>query len=293
MNDRFKKSIYSLNILSELKKSGTLNPITARALLSAHLKESPGEDYAKLQGVIALSQMFTSPFDKPDAAVNGPIGIAQSENNHVIGIFPEEAHVLIAGQTGMGKTTLLRLIFAQALERGLQIWCFPRARDLRSLLTVDKKILVVTFDGQVKINPLNPGNLSTEDYCNIFSDIFIQSQNLFDGTKNFLIETLSTLYRIHKANKTYPSLHDLYFYIKALKHPAFSRTARYQESALNRLGGMIYGSLGKVFDCSQGHEDSLTDLNCIFEIGNISREQQVFIVNLLLTKLFHHRLATQ
>ena len=69
-----------------------------------------------------------------------------------------------------------------------------------------------------------------------------------------------------------------------------SRTARYQESLLNRLGGILFGTLGKVFDCSIGYEHALLNHNCIFEIDHLTTEQQRFIVNLLLTKLFYYRL---
>ncbi len=113
--DYFKKTISSLNTLSSLKKAGILNPMTARILLSAHLKSNPTKEMQVLENAILLSKMFTSPFGKPDSSVSGPIGLAVSENKQLIGIFPEECHCLIAGQTGSGKSTLLKIIFSQAL----------------------------------------------------------------------------------------------------------------------------------------------------------------------------------
>ena len=55
------------------------------------------------------------PFCMPDETADGPIRFAIAENNQFIGLYPEECHVLIAGQTNTGKSTLLKIIFAQAL----------------------------------------------------------------------------------------------------------------------------------------------------------------------------------
>jgi len=69
----------------------------------------------KLETAIALSQMFSSPFNKPDNSVDGPIRFAISETNQPVGLFPHECHVLISGFTGTGKSILLKIISTQAL----------------------------------------------------------------------------------------------------------------------------------------------------------------------------------
>lgn len=64
------------------------------------------------------------PFPLPDENADGPIRIAVAGNNQLIGFYPEECHFLIAGQTGTGKSTLLKIIFGQAL-------LFNRAQEKR------------------------------------------------------------------------------------------------------------------------------------------------------------------
>jgi len=170
-------------------------------------------------------------------------------------------------------------------------WLLVKALDMRGLLRVTNDILVVTFN-EIKLNPLEPvPGIKETEWASIFADLWIQAFRLYEGSKGFLIECLNTLYLRHKAVGFYPSLFDLYYYVRALHFPAISRSARYQESVLNRLGGMIHGSLSTVFDCSRGHINDLISTPAIFEILYLTSEMQVFIVNYLLSYLFYYKLV--
>lgn len=59
---------------------------------------------------------------------------------------------------------------------------------------------------------------------------------------------------------------------------------------MNRLGGLIYGSLAPVYDCSRGHINDLVKNHAVFEILYLTSEQQVFMVNYLLSYLFYHKM---
>ena len=115
MKDKLKRIIQSLDIMSKLKDAGIFNPATARLIVSAHMKSDPSRENEKLESIITLSQMFMSPFSKPDERVDGIFRFAITENNIPVGINPEECHFLVAGQTGCGKSTLLKILFTQAL----------------------------------------------------------------------------------------------------------------------------------------------------------------------------------
>ena len=206
MNDFVKRAIVSLEALSALKKTGMLNPLTARTLLSAHLKKDPSHELGMIENAVLLSKIFGSPFENPDTSVSGPIGLAVSENNQLIGMFPHECHCLIAGQTGCGKSTLLKIIFSQSLSLNSVLnaqfsnmdkiicWLFAKAQDMRSLLTVERDILVVTFD-MIKLNPLEPPpGIKATEWASIFADLWIQAFRLYEGSKGFLIECLNKLY---------------------------------------------------------------------------------------------------
>ena len=208
-------------LLDLIKRHGIKNPLVYRMLLSIAINEDKDmiEKFWQLvMPTITYNKLFTSPFPKPGSEVDGLIRFASTESGGPLGMNPDECHVLISGQTGSGKTTLLKWIFSQALRHGIKVWLFVKSKEMRCLLDIDKDILVVDFDGSVKINPLVPCGLPEAEYCNVFSDIFIQSQGLYDGTKNYIMERLNFLYERHKEVQSYPSMLDLYYYIRAIKH---------------------------------------------------------------------------
>jgi type IV secretory pathway VirB4 component len=238
-----------------------------------------------------------SPFFLPDESIRGKFKLGVSENGLDAGVNNEECHFMMAGQTGCGKSTLLKYIFSQALkdddEEKIVCWLFVKAQDMRPLLKVSKDVLVVTFN-EIKINPLEPvAGMKDVEWASIFADIWIQASRLFEGSKGFLMECLNSLYLKHKDTGYCPSLFDLYYYVKSLHFSAISRTARYQESILNRLGGLIFGSLGDVFNCSRGHTSDLINNHAIFEILYLTSEQQVFTVNYFLSYLFYHKMINE
>ena len=115
MTDFMTRAMNTLNMYVGLKQSGLLNTETANMLIRSQLKSDPSKEMAALQNAIAISEMFRSPFPRPDESVDALLQFGITENNIPAGLNPEECHVLIAGQTGSGKSTLLKLIFAQAL----------------------------------------------------------------------------------------------------------------------------------------------------------------------------------
>ena len=91
-------------------------------------------------------------------------------------------------------------------------WLLVKAQDMRSLLKVDRNILVVTFN-EIKLNPLEPPpGLKATEWASIFADLWIQAFRLYEGSKGFLIECLSSLYLKSSSTGHYPSLFDLYYY---------------------------------------------------------------------------------
>jgi len=119
MKEKFKEENKIIEHLKLLKKHGRLDKKAICQAIDA-LSE-PGNhnllrEYLEEQAVdLANIVLNGKPFPLPDETADGPIRFAITENSRFIGLYPEECHVLIAGQTGTGKSTLLKIIFAQAL----------------------------------------------------------------------------------------------------------------------------------------------------------------------------------
>jgi energy-coupling factor transporter ATP-binding protein EcfA2 len=293
MNELAQKQLLQVNAIAHLKKLQLLNPTTAQMVL-----QDPVALMKKLGEMNEVLQMFQSPFESPDDSVNELIKFMTTENNMPVGFNPLDCHVLIAGQTGCGKSTLLKIIFTQILLFSAQsapfkAWLFVKAKDMRPLLKVNKDIVVARFK-EIKLNPLQPPQgIKTIDWASIFVDVFTQVFYLLGASKALLIECLNELYERFEKQNHYPSLFDLYDHVKALKVPGFSRTAGYRESILNRLTGLLNGAMGETFNCSRGHIDLLANRNVIFELLYLTGEQQVFLVNYLLSYLFNSKLINE
>lgn len=119
MREMKKKENPIIEHLRLLKKHGKLND---EAFLSAIDALSDSEnpyavnEYLDEQAVvIADIALNGKPFEIPDENADGLLRFAITEDGKPVGINPDECHFLIAGQTNTGKSTLLKIIFAQAL----------------------------------------------------------------------------------------------------------------------------------------------------------------------------------
>ena len=108
-----------LEHLKLLKKNGRLDDkamLEAIDVLSEPENEALLKEYFDEQSV-AITEIALNgkPFPLPDDTADGPVRFGISDNGSFIGFYPHECHFLIAGQTNTGKSTLLKIIFAQAL----------------------------------------------------------------------------------------------------------------------------------------------------------------------------------
>jgi len=272
-----------------LKAKGWLDANTEILIDSQEVNPNPYVLKTLISAVQELLDRITdgeiSPFKQPDENLDGQIRFAVTELGLPVGFNPEEGHGLFVGQTRSGKTTVLFLILDQALRQGIKCWLFVKSKEARKLLTVTKEMIVVDFKGGIEINPLlPPPGLSRGEWVNVFSDVFIQGFTVFEGTQNFIIELMNQL-------PPDSNLFDLLCKVEATKcFPPSGRTSNYKESAINRLRGILSGDLGETFKCRKSDLESLAQHNVIFEIGNLTASQQMFVTNLLTTWLFKYKL---
>jgi hypothetical protein len=68
---------------------------------------------------LVCKKLFGKPFKEPNELVDGQIRFAIAESSLPVGFNLDEPHILIAGQTGCGKSILLMLILGQAILQGV------------------------------------------------------------------------------------------------------------------------------------------------------------------------------
>jgi hypothetical protein len=279
MND---KSLLKLDLLGKLKKMGQLNPTTANLLL---LDPKRAAELVARAGVV--HEMLFSPFPRPDDSVDGDIKFANTENQGPVGInINNLLQGLIIGSPGSGKSILTYHIALQAMAQGVICWMFVKGNDAEKLIRFNNNLLVDNFNGQIPKNLLPPPpNYPRDDWNSIHWDIFIQAITLYDGTKNFLTEQYFDLYEKYKVHNAEPSFYEVYDFLKTKKIPGYSRDAGYKQSALNRIGGMIKGSLRKDLDCSSSHLQDFVYQNTIFNYKGLSSEASVYFINALIAWL--------
>lgn len=119
MKENFFEENKVLEYLKLLKSHGRLDEesiFNAIDVLSEPGNSKLMREYFEDQAVrIADIVLNGRPFPEPDENADGPIRFSIAGNNKFIGLYPEDCHVLIAGQTNTGKSTLLKIIFVQAL----------------------------------------------------------------------------------------------------------------------------------------------------------------------------------
>lgn len=268
-------------LLETLKRHGIQNTFAYRMLLS--LTVDPDKDMLEdfwnvTMPTISHNKLFTSPFPKQGRDIDGEFRFAVSENQLPAGLNSDEVHTLLVGASGTGKTICQELIALSFMRKGHTAWLFVKADDVTRMPRAYRNILYVNPAGsecELRLNLLRV--LSKETFITLFKDAF----TLADGSEGHLLQTLGELQRRNPD----ANVSDLYHFIKARKHPLWSRECRYQESILNRTAGLLESPLGKLFDCARGHEESIQHCNVIFNIGQLTLPQQKFFVGLLVHTL--------
>ena len=113
MHDLIKERLLYLVVLEKLKKLDISNYVTLKMTLS-----DPYKTNTLLEEAGKVSEMLTGPFKHPDPSVNGLFTFGITRKGLPVGINPEECHCMISGQTGCGKSALLKILLSKALQRG-------------------------------------------------------------------------------------------------------------------------------------------------------------------------------
>lgn len=199
-------------------------------------------------------------------------------------------NMLITGETGSGKTNLMKVLISEALAQGIHVWVFDFKNEYR-----DVGIPVIHWR-DLRINPLS--FLDGRDFLlngKLLQRVFGHSQGLWLASQALLGDVLFDLYHAYGVDsdpqKTWPSLHDLRDAIDARSVRQGTPSVQYKDRLLNRLTDMLKFE-GVVFDCSAGFPmGELVNQSLVFEFRGMKPQTISLVCELLLAGLYEYWVA--
>jgi len=241
-----------------------------------------------------VRQAFLDPF-WPNIANNGEFAIGLSKGTE-FGIDRNmlSQGMLVVGRSGAGKTNLFMLLMRQMSEKGLPFLAFDFKRDYRHLMREHPDLVVIPWEN-LKFNPLRPPEgVAPERWMQIFCDVYCHSNALLHGSKNFLFKHLHELYNrygVLDGRNRYPTMHEMAGILTAYGRPMSAKDSWYRSTVINRVQAMVL-AIGNILDCESGFDIAgLMTKSAVLELDGMMEDMQNFLVEMLLTWIYHYRLA--
>ena len=195
----------------------------------------------------------------------------------------EEQHLILAGQTGTGKSVTGSIMIRGSIEKGGKVLVIDGADDHVHLARFFKPDAFLVIDPKdFKINfLLPPPGVPKAVWRGTLINITREAFFFRDGTCNELNAVLGNL----EKSKACPSFADLRAAVWKRAFRANSRRAGFIETLLNRIEGLSNGYIAEALACAEGQslESAMIDRSACFRVGLISDDLlRNFYVNFLL-----------
>lgn len=230
-----------------------------------------------------------------------PLGIIrQSGQPYHITLNMLREHVVAWGRTGGGKTTLIRHLLDQikTLAPGIRLLIIERKLEFTDLAR--KHHINIVESSGLRMNPLRPPKgISLEIWWGIFTQLMINHLDIRVASSNFIQDIAKDLFSKHSITSSnvctmpsVPNLADLLDFMKQKKYSAYSNTARYQETTVNRLQGLVE-TLPDMFTCTHRTLDisELINEDLLILIHDIPQMSfQNFLIGLIAAQVFLYKI---
>jgi DNA-binding PadR family transcriptional regulator len=216
-----------------------------------------------------------------------------------LGVDALTRHVLLAGETGAGKTNTFYVIAAGAARHDIPFWAVDVKQDYRHLRETGVEPLVIPWE-VLRVNPLRPPpGVPVSRWRMQLKAIFGEAYDLASGSQGYFSTHLSAVYEAYALTDhtptadreaAYPCFADLLAYIEADGETG-QVLSRYRERVTFRLRELLT-DLGETVTVSHGFSlAELVERNVVFELDGLSTQHQDFLMEYLLVWLYHWRQA--
>lgn len=152
-------------------------------------------------------------------------------------------HVLVAGRTGVGKTTLLILLTLSLMAQGVVViyWDYLKS-DYRHVRRLNPDLLVWDSDTFI-FNPWQPPkHVDPRLWINLIASVFCKTNGLLDASRRLLVSVLTKLFHergIFEGSANYPSTLEVTEAVLRENTKGFYRSSQAKDSLQNRLQASI------------------------------------------------------
>ncbi|MEM3190883.1 MAG: DUF87 domain-containing protein [Candidatus Parvarchaeota archaeon] len=187
-------------------------------------------------------------------------------------------NILIAASVGHGKTSLIKSILDSISMTDIRYIIFDAKRDYIQFGMDENSFYLDSSN--MKINVLEPPKgVDTTEWAMHIADVFSHSFSLLIGSRDFLLETIISLYKSWRRDYP-PSLSDLVRYMESRGRSDYAKVV------LGRLKAILAST--DIFNCNRGLDLSkLRGYNLVFGIDSLGIAEQSFIASFVLLYLYH------
>lgn len=194
-------------------------------------------------------------------------------------------HTLVSGQTKIGKSTLVKYLIPQFVEKGIAVWIFDYENEYKSLLRlIDPNEIYVLDAANDKDNFLEPPPLTSPEEWKGKWRSALRELWLREGGINLIDDIFKNLYEnsgVFNGSENYPTILDVMNFLRSIQFKPGSRYSMYHESVISRFGG-LYDNL-KCLRCRKGFDirKFLKKKKCvIFNTRGLADDIRHFYINL-------------
>ena len=278
-----------------------LDTVTGQAVLrvlEAGIDDSFSWDFVQnLARKHHISQAFRGPYHLPHG-FHGEIFLGWDLRGARV-FLPLQylnAHTLVIGNTGAGKTTRSRVLLMQVALHVPSLWAFDlRKREFRILRPylagwgID---LIVAPARRLKLNPLQvPAGVHPADWAPHAADLLVRSLSLPGRATKLLHGKVVRLYRAHgviDGNQNFPTLFHLRDAIAADR----GANVPAKQALIDSLDPVLLSLGHQVLGYHVGWDpEKLARRHLVFEFGGIGEAEKDLLLNSLMMPLFVGRIA--